>query len=145
EDLRISTLENYISICKKYGKHSVLELKSDFTNEEIADIIGIIKELGYLENVTFISFLYSNLVKVRGVVPNQSVQFLFKDFSDKLIDRLIAEKIDVDVKFTVLNKDVIDLLHENGLKVNCWTVDSKSAAEKLVKMGVDYITSNILE
>ena len=29
-DVRIATLENYIGICKKYGKVAVLELKSSF-------------------------------------------------------------------------------------------------------------------
>jgi hypothetical protein len=41
-DLRVSVLENYIGICKKYDKHCVLELKSDFTDEEIAKIVEII-------------------------------------------------------------------------------------------------------
>ena len=44
EDLRISTLDNYISICKKYNKHCVLELKSDFTKEEIDDIQSDLQE-----------------------------------------------------------------------------------------------------
>ena len=38
-DLRPATLENYLSIVKKYEKHAILELKSDFTDEEIAKII----------------------------------------------------------------------------------------------------------
>lgn len=144
-DLRVSTLENYISICRKYGKHCVLELKSDFTSEEIGRIIGIIKDFGYLENVTFISFKYANLIKIRDFVPKQSVQFLFKDFTKEIIERLAEERIDVDVKHTALNKKTVELLHEKGLKVNCWTVDTKDEAERLVEMGVDFITSNILE
>lgn len=145
EDLRPSVLENYISICKKYEKHCVLELKSDFTDEEIAEIINIIKGLEYLENVTFISFVYSNVVKIRKVVPTQSVQFLFTKFTDEIIANLIAARIDVDVYFKSLTKELIDLLHENGLKVNCWTVDDKEKAEELAAWGVDFITSNILE
>ena len=145
EDLRPSVLENYISICKKYEKHCVLELKSDFTDEEIAEIINIIKGLEYLENVTFISFIYSNVVKIRKLVPTQSVQFLFTKFTDEIIANLIAARIDVDVYFKSLTKELVDLFHENGLKVNCWTVDDKEKAEELVAWGVDFITSNILE
>ena len=33
----------------------------------------------------------------------------------------------------------------DGRKVNCWTVDAPEEARRLVAMGVDYITSNILE
>ena len=145
EDLRISVLENYISICKKYGKHCVLELKSDFTDEEILKIIDIIKGFDYLENVTFISFIYSNMIKIRNFLPTQSVQFLFSKFDDEIIERLIAARIDVDVQYKALTKEIVDLLHANGLKINCWTVDDPNAAEMLSAWGVDYITSNILE
>lgn len=144
-DLKMSTLENYISICKKYDKHCVLELKSDFTDEEIAKIVEIIKGYDYLTNVTFISFVYDNLVKIRNILPEQSVQFLFSKFTDEIIGRLIAARIDVDVQYKALTKELIDRLHENGLVVNCWTVDDPKDAEQLSAWGVDYITSNILE
>ena len=39
-DLRPTTLQNYISICKKYEKHSVIELKAKFTDEDIKEIIS---------------------------------------------------------------------------------------------------------
>ncbi|MBQ8496005.1 MAG: hypothetical protein IJ489_00920 [Clostridia bacterium] len=145
EDLRVSVLENYTSICKKYEKHCVLELKSDFTDEEISAIIDIIKSFDYLESVTFISFIYSNITKIRKILPTQSVQFLFSKFDDEIIAKLIADRIDVDVHYKALTKEIIDLLHANGLKVNCWTVDDKEVAEELSAWGVDYITSNILE
>lgn len=145
EDLRISTLDNYISICKKYNKHCVLELKSHFTNEEILGIINIIKGHKYLDSVTFISFDYENLIKIKEYCPEQSAQFLFGEITEELVKKLIADNIDVDVYHEALNKDVIDMLHNNGLMVNCWTVDTKERGEELAQWGVDYITSDILE
>lgn len=145
DDLRLCTLENYISICKKYGKHCVLELKSHFTEEETAQFVNIIKNYEYLENTTFISFEYENLVRVRRILPEQSVQFLFCKFTDELIEKLIADKFDVDVYYKALNKEIAEILHNAGLKVNCWTVDKKETAEQLAEWGIDYITSNILE
>ena len=44
-DLRIPTLGEYISICKKYGKVSVLELKNSFEQADIDAIVEIIREL----------------------------------------------------------------------------------------------------
>ena len=38
-DLRPSRLENYLGIVKKYEKHAILELKSSFTDEEIAKTV----------------------------------------------------------------------------------------------------------
>lgn len=144
-DLRPATLENYISICKRYEKHAVLELKSEFTDEEVERFIGIIKSYDYLDNVTFIAFDYENLVKVRRILPTQSVQFLFKEFTDEIIENVTRDKMDVDVYHKALTKEIIDQLHAAGIKVNCWTVDQKEDAERLVSWGIDYITTNILE
>lgn len=144
-DLRPSTLENYISICKRYEKHCVLELKSNFTEEETVRFIEIIRKLDYLDNVTFISFHYDNLTKIRDILPEQSVQYLFCEITDEIVDRLAADKIDVDVKFTALTEENVKKMHDAGLKVNCWTVDDPTDGDALAKMGVDFITSNILE
>lgn len=145
EDLRLSTLDNYISICKKYDKHCILELKSHFTKEEILSIIHIIKNREYLDSVTFISFDYENLMKIKEYLPEQSAQFLFREFTEGLVEKLIADKLDVDVYHQALTKDVIHMLHDNNLVVNCWTVDAKERGEELAQWGVDFITSNILE
>ncbi len=144
-DLRPSRLENYIKICKKYEKHAVLELKSNFTKEQIARIIEIIKEYDYLDNTTFISFIYENLQLVKEILPSQSAQYLFWKVTDEEIARLSRDKIDVDVWCKELTREQIDACHKAGLTVNCWTVDTKEEGEKLAEWGIDYITSNILE
>ena len=144
-DLRPSRLENYLKIVKKYEKHAVLELKSDFTDEEIAKIVEIVKGYDYLENTTFISFIYENLAKIKKLLPNQSAQYLFWKVTDEEISRLSRDKIDVDVWCRELTKEQIDACHKAGLTVNCWTVDTTEEANKLIEWGIDYITTNILE
>ena len=145
EDLRPCTLENYLSIVKKYEKHAILELKSEFTDEEIAKIIDIVKSYDYLENVTFISFIYENLTKVKRILPNQSAQYLFWKVTDEEIARLVRDKIDVDVWCKELTREQIEACHKAGLTVNCWTVDEIADGERFAEWGNDYITSYILE
>lgn len=144
-DLRPCSLENYINICKKYEKHCVLELKSNFTDKEISRLIAVIQELDYIDNVTFIAFDYENLEKIRNLLPKQSVQYLFKEVTDELIEKLALAKIDVDVSAAALNEENVKKMHAAGLKVNCWTVDSPEDGERLAQIGVDFITTNILE
>ena len=144
-DLRVCALENYVKICKKYEKHAVLELKSEFTDEEIEKIIEIIKDYDYLDNLTFISFKYDNLTKIRKILPNQSAQFLFSQFSDEILENITRDKLDIDVAHTALTEQNVKELHEKGFKINCWTVDDPERAEALASWGVDFITSNILE
>lgn len=144
-DIRIPTLQEYILICKKYEKVAVLELKNAFTEEEIYEIAEIITELGYIENVTFISFCLENLVFLRKKYPNQHAQYLVDDYSDDLIGILKEHKLDLDIKYTSLTAENIKALHDAGIKVNCWTCNDAQSGEQLADWGIDYITSNILE
>ena len=53
--------------------------------------------------------------------------------------------LDLDIYFGGLHEEDVKVIHDAGFEVNCWTVDRKEDAERLVSWGVDYITSNILE
>lgn len=141
----LTTVEKYIEICKRYDKQAILELKSYFNEQEVKSLIDIIQSTGYLDRVTFISFSYDCLLYVRKYLPNQSAMYLFSKLSDEITAKLIADKIDVAIMHKELNKSVVNTFHNGGLKVNCWTVDSEARANELISMGVDYITTNILE
>lgn len=144
-DIRIPTLEEYISICKKYEKVAVLELKNAFKEEEVYEIVDIIKEYDYLENVIFISFCLENLVFLRKKYPEQPAQFLVDDYSDDLIGILKKHNLDLDIDYHALNEENMKELHDAGIRVNCWTCNDPEAGEKLADWGIEYITSNILE
>lgn len=144
-DLHPASVDEYIRICKKYGKIAVLELKSNFTDEEIARLCALIESLGYLDGVTFIAFNIENLIKVRALYPNQSCQFLTGEVSDEIVAKLSELKMDLDVHYHSLTKERVDAFHAAGIRINCWTVDNVADAERLADWGVDYITSNILE
>ena len=47
--------------------------------------------------------------------------------------------------FTALTEETVAELKRNGVAINCWTVDDPADAEKLIALGVNYITTNILE
>lgn len=145
EDLKIPTLKEYIATCKRYEKTAVLELKNEFDKEDIVKICDEINELGYLESVIFISFAFNNLVKLREIYPDQKVQFLTSVYSDELPELLKKHGFDLDILYTELSEERIRLLHEMGIRINCWTCDDKEWGENLAKWEIDYITSNILE
>lgn len=144
-DLRLPTVENYISICKRYEKVCVLELKSQFTPEELQKLIELIEDYHYLDHVTFISFHYANLKYIRAIKPQQSCQYLTGDNSDAMIAKLKEDRMDIDIIHTALTEERVAAMHAAGLKINCWTVDDPARGEELAAWGVDFITSNILE
>jgi len=147
-DLKLPPLADYIRICKAYDKIAVLELKNRFTEEHIRGVVETIRELGWLEKTVFISFWYENLTDLRGMYPDQPIQFLTgsgRDDFDWLIGELAKNRFGLDVQHAAVTKELVDKCHAVGVEVNCWTVDDPARAEELIAMGVDYITSNILE
>lgn len=145
QDLKIPLLQEYISICKTYDKIAVLELKTDFSREDIDKIVGIINQYDYLENTIFISFHLNVLTRIKEKYPNQKCQYLVGEFTDELLKTLINYHLDIDIYYPALTKEAVEKLHKANIKVNCWTVDSKEDANRLISYGVDLITTNILE
>lgn len=144
-DLCAPTLDDYISVCKKYGKHCVLELKQDFSLSEVQEILDVINARDYLESVTFISFHYGSLKNVLTLSPGQSVQVLIGEQPDGFFVNAARDGMDIDAHHDTLTREKIARIHELGMKVNAWTVDSAERAAELIDMGVDFITTNILE
>ncbi|MBR6571810.1 MAG: hypothetical protein IKK75_15285 [Clostridia bacterium] len=144
-DLMMPSLEEYIKICKKYGKEAVLELKNHFKPEYVYQIIDIVSEIGWLEHTTFISFDLPNMICIRERLPEQSAQFLISEHTEWLVDTLKKHRLDLDIRHTAVSAELVRELHEAGLKVNVWTVDTVEDAQRVIDCGVDFITSNILE
>jgi glycerophosphoryl diester phosphodiesterase len=144
-DLHLPSLEEYIGICKHYDKVAVLELKTGFSVEQLQRMVARIEAMEYLDKVVFISFVYDNIAELRSFLPEQPCQFLTSKFDDEIYERLVNDKVDLDINHVSLTKEIVDQMHAAGREVNCWTVDDPERAEELVSWGVDYITSNILE
>lgn len=144
-DLRMPILSEYINICKKYEKKAVLELKNTMEVQHIQKIVDIISECKYLSEVIFISFSWDNCVNLRKMLPEQKIQFLDKDWNDELLDKLVENNLDFDVKYTTVTKELVDKMHARGLVLNCWTVNDKEVGDELASWGIDFITTNILE
>ena len=144
-DLVLPTLEEYLSICKYYGKNAVLELKNAMSEADIRGIMDVIESMDYAENVTIISFWLENLVLLRKNYPNQRAQYLLGECKPEDIETLKKYSLSLDIAYIYLTPEIVEQVHEAGLEVNCWTVDDPKEAARMISYGVDYITSNILE
>lgn len=144
-DLVIPTLEEYIGICKRYGKVCICELKNEFTPEDVYRIVEIYQRLDYLDRVVFISFKLNNLIALRERYPDIPAQFLLKEFGEDTLDILRTYRLDLDIHHTGLTAQAVEQVHSIGGEVNCWTVNTLEEARAAIDLGVDYITTNILE
>ena len=144
-DLRLCSMEEYIETCKRYEKRCVLELKGGYTEEWLGEMIERIRNIGWLENVIFISFSLDNLIKLRSLLPAQQMQYLTGQFDENVFDAMKKYNLSLDIYIGGLHEEDVKRIHDAGLEVNVWTVDRLEDAERMVSWGVDYITSNIIE
>lgn len=144
-DLCLPSLDEYLTICARYGKTSVLELKRHMLPEHVAGIVSAVRASGHLDKTVFISFDLDNMIELRRLLPEHKLQFLTGGCDAHVIERLKTYRLDLDIYYPSLTQEIIDELHAEGLEVNCWTCDNTADAERLISMGVDYITTNCLE
>ena len=144
-DLVLPTLEEYISICKKYGKVAVLELKNPMPEEAVCEIIRAVEAMDYAEHMVVISFSFDNMVFLRKNFPKQKAQFLLSGWDDKWLTELKEYDLGLDIRHTAITAELVEKIHSIGQEINCWTVDTLEDAARVIACGVDYITTNILE
>lgn len=147
KDLILPSLREYVQICKKYEKISVLELKNPMEPEQIDRIIAIVREEGWLEHTVFISFALSNIIHVREALPNQKAQYLIEGQHDwnEILNTLKQYDLDLDIDHRILTEQMVKDVHALGKELNVWTVNKLEDAQRLTAWGVDYITTNIIE
>lgn len=143
-DLVLPTIEEYFSICKRYNKIAVFELKNRITKEKIAEIVAKIKEIGWFKKTVFISFQRENLMDLRSLEKTAKIQLLSGEYSEELFEFAVKYHTELDVHFKLLNPDFIKRAHDLDIKVNAYVVNDKTEAEKFVGYGLDFITTNIL-
>lgn len=144
-DLIIPDLVDYLRICKHYGKKAVLELKNPMSEGHILGILGEIRGVDYLSEVIFISFSLENCLTLRKLLPEQPIQYLVTKVEDGLLETLRENHFAVDIYHKYLTEEHIRTFHDNGIRINVWTCNTEELGGKVVEMGVDFITTNILE
>ena len=141
----LPSLREYVRICKRYDKFSVLELKNPMEPRHVDGIVDLIREEGWLERTVFISFALPNLIRLRALLPEQKAQLLVERPLYGLPEILRQHHLDLDVAEPLISEPLVRLLRAQGTDVNVWTVDDPANARRFAAWGVRYITSNILE
>lgn len=141
----ICPLDEYIEICNQYDKYMVIEFKDGFILEDIKPIIDYIEHKSNSNKIIYISFNMQYLKEIRKYREKATIQYLCGIIDEKLFDELIKYRFDVDMFQNDLNIDLAKRLKAKGIKINMWTVDDPSKFDELKALGVDYITTNILE
>ena len=143
-NLKIPTLQEYLSTCKNCNIVPVIEVKT-ISDNSIDKFLGIIRSYGLIDKAIVISFNYDLLVKIRNKEKRLILQPLLP-LNETSIEKCVAlgANTHIDCPETDATLELVELAHKKGLLVNVWTVNDKNKLKTLVGYGVDFITTDVL-
>jgi glycerophosphoryl diester phosphodiesterase len=81
--------------------------------------------------------------RLRSLAPDARIALTWTDAKpppDELLDELMVEFF--NPPHELVDADVVDAMHERGLKVSTWTVDDPAEMRRVVDLGVDAVITN---
>jgi len=143
--LYIPLFKDFLSICKSYEKKAIINIHEDLNHVVIDKMIREIDDASDLNHCLFIS---SNKKQIEYMLKSISAnQIYYKQPNLDLVhyDFCNKHKVNVYLDRRFLEKEYIKKCHLIGLKMMAGVINDKDLAEKIIKLDVDYIFTNILE
>ncbi len=142
DDVRLCTFREYLEIMRAHGMVCFIELKGDFTEEEVGEIFAEAARVYDLQKCILQSFSFENLIRARQLFPDLPLMWTYGT-SESHWERCFDHGFSIDADRVVLTEEMVRAFHEHGLAVGVWTVNEREDLEKYRAMNVDYIESDV--
>lgn len=143
----LPTLEDYLKAGKQLPDiQLILEIKPHKTKEledkAASTCVALVKQYGLEKQVEYISFSMNICEQLVRLTPDSEIAYLKSDIAPKDIKAKCINGIDYYYKAFDKNPEWVKEAHELGMKVNVWTVNKTGDMQKMINLGVDYITTD---
>lgn len=146
---KIPTLKEFLEVGALYPDLKlVLELKDHASDEnDIRAVNIVIDEVRSSEpykngQIEFISFNYDMCKRFASAFEDIPVSYLKGDKSPEELKKVEIDGIDYHHAIISLRGDWVTSAHERDMTVNVWTVNKDSVINKMIDLGVDFITTD---
>jgi glycerophosphoryl diester phosphodiesterase len=117
-----------------------LEIKSKGAGRLTAEYL---RDFGYCGSVLISSFLESEIIAARSVSPSIETSGIFDSFTVKNLASYRAKGYNmISLRRQTVNRDLITVCHDQGVKVYVWTIDDEHEMKKFIDWEVDGIYTN---
>ncbi len=125
------------------GKTLVVEIKCG--KEVLQPLAYVLEKHGKNHQIVFIAFDWNVIVATKKQFPENECYWLSSTKSG--LHKKIKEASDVgldgvNLRYSLIDEEVMKLAKENKLEVLTWTVDDPHEAKRLTELGVSGITTN---
>lgn len=137
---KVPLVEEVLEVVKKKGGGIVFEIKEVGIEEKL---LSLIEKFKMIDRVIIASFHYEALEKVKEINDEVCLSLIFSKDPISNLKRAIKLGVDiVSAHYSLIDSNFIEKAYKLNLKVNAWTVNEKDLVVKLVKLGVNSITSD---
>lgn len=137
---RIPSLEDVLDFCK--GKiHLNVEIKNVGPDSLLPEkVVRLIRERGMEEQCVLTSTSLDYLERIKRLAPEVKTGYIL---SAAYGDFYFEERADfISIRASFVNRQVVELAHEQGMGVHVWTVNAKSEIERMRMIGVDNLITD---
>lgn len=138
----LCTLERYLEIMKQYDMVCFIELKGEFSDEQVKEIFDLCALKYDLSRCIMQSFRFENLLKARELFPDLPLMLTYGE-GDAGYECCFDYGFSIDAEYTVITEEMVNEFHERGLEVAVWTANELLSLSYARSLGVDYIESDV--
>ncbi|MFB6989052.1 MULTISPECIES: glycerophosphodiester phosphodiesterase [unclassified Streptomyces] len=124
------------------GAHRVMVDLPDSTDDSVRRAVGVVRECGAGERAYYCAGADA-MLRVRAADPSAEIALTWTTLAPPravLLDAVRPRWL--NYRFGLVDRELTDRLHTDGLLVSAWTVDTRRTMRRLVRQGVDSITTN---
>lgn len=137
----LCTFERYLEIMKENNMICFIELKGEYTEEQVRAVFETCERIYDLKKCIMQSFEFDNLIKAHEMFPDLPLMLTYGSSKDDY-KRCLEYGFSLDAYYKNITEEMIKEFHEKGLEVALWTVNDKVSLDYCLTLGVDYIESD---
>ena len=138
----LCTFKRYLEVMKENDMICFIELKGDFTKEQVKEIFTIAEETYDLSKCILQSFEFDNLISARELFPDLPLMLTY-GYGDGDYSKCFEYGISIDAEYWAITDEMVKEFHDNGLEVGAWTANIYPVIAFCKSAGVDYIESDV--
>ncbi|MGI9823321.1 glycerophosphodiester phosphodiesterase [Agromyces sp. Marseille-Q5079] len=145
-DERMPTLERFLSaLADRPDARALVELKADWTNDEVRTVVDLVEQFGLRGRVVLESFSLETLFAVQRVSPTTPRIMLIRELPADpvpMAERLGLIGYGTTARSVTAQPQALVALHEAGVAVLCYTLNTEDRWEEVGALGVDGIITD---
>ncbi len=146
EEAYLCTLERYFEICRESSMICFLDLKGDWSYDNVKTVMEMGARIYNLDMIIPQSSDVENIKKVRELYPDQRIMLTYGRLQfEKGLDYTVCFEygFDIDCDYTVANKKMIKEFRDKGLQFGVFTCNTKLSQAYACYLGIDYMESDV--